>query len=416
MNLPDEEQLRFIILRTAQLQHRFGKELGRRPLVLPSGKFFPDKFSQNEASVLTLLRRMQEHAGMLDVPMAVALVGGSVPKATGCGTGSCGTGACAAPESDVPSAATTNAQPQSKPHKAGSNGKCGGKCGGKGGCEGCDGSCHHDHDHDQSAAESALDVASLAEQSASCGTGCGTGCGVPTDTAAELPRLVDLGESWKVQVPASELTHPIALTTNLARVLGVVFLAETSSKNAPIEAPLEVTSEIASCLLGFGSLLLAGSYVYSKGCGGPRIGRITALGPFDLAIPTVLFAKRHGYDLRPLMRTLEPTQKDAMAHVLDWLDERPTLVERYLQNPERLAAGDIPLAPTPVGLFARWFGRKPTSKVPADPESSLAELEQMLVSSAQPVAKRPARKRDPRADELRSLVDEALASTLGPSE
>jgi hypothetical protein len=116
------------------------------------------------------------------------------------------------------------------------------------------------------------------------------------------------------------------------------------------------------------------------------------------------------------MRTLEPTQKDAMAHVLDWLDERPTLVERYLQNPERLAAGDIPLAPTPVGLFARWFGRKPTSKVPADPESSLAELEQMLVSSAQPVAKRPARKRDPRADELRSLVDEALASTLGPSE
>lgn len=363
MVLPSEQIVRFVIQQTALLQHHLGTEIGRRALVLPNGKYFPDKFSGDSASVARLMRRIQEHAGMTDVPIQTKVIGGE-PDET----------------------AVTKAD---KPHT------CKGDCGG-GGCDGCDGSCH-----DRKSA--------APNTSQSCGGGCGSGCGVAEDVMGNEPRLLDLGDSWRVQVPIQELKQPLVLTTNLARAVGYIFLVETRDAAHPKYQNMDVAADLASTLLGFGALLLSGSHIYSKSCGGPQVRRITALGCGELAVATVLGAHRQQQDLRPLLRELEATQKAAVTEAEQWLRERPRIVEQFTSDPARLAHGEIPMAAANGGLFARLFGKR-TSSLDADPDSSIAELEAML-AEAPLAAKKPARssRQDPRADELRALVDEALA-------
>jgi hypothetical protein len=87
---------RDILRRYAALSARLSEELGERPMVLPTGAWFPDRFAGDQDSVERLLARMQTHAGMDDIPIAAELVrdeddeqpqGGScsacVPKASG---------------------------------------------------------------------------------------------------------------------------------------------------------------------------------------------------------------------------------------------------------------------------------------------------------------------------------------------
>lgn len=272
--------------------------------------------------------------------------------------------------------------------------QCKGDCGGKG-CKDCDGSCH-----------------SKTETQKSCGTGCGTGCGIPVDVMGDEPRLVDLGDSWRVQVPITELRHPVVLTTNLARALGYIFMVETQSASRPKYDNLDVTADLMSTLLGFGPLLLAGSHIYSKSCGGPQIRRVTALGCAELAIATALFAAFHGHELRPVQKELEVTQKAAVQESEEWLRDRPLIVERFRSDLARLERGEIPLEPTAEGFFSKLFGRGKKARAAADdPDASIAELEAMLAEA--PLSRqgkgKSSNRTDPSADELRALVDEALA-------
>jgi hypothetical protein len=362
MVLPSEQVIRFVIQQTATLQNHLGKEIGRRALVLPNGKFFPDKFTGDSASVTRLMRRIQEHAGMTDVPIETKVLGGE------------------------PAAAAPAETQSGKPHP------CKGDCGGKG-CVDCDGSCH---DKKQAAPQ--------------CGSGCGSGCGTPTDAMGNEPRLVDLGESWRVQVPFQELKQPMVLTTNLARAVGFIFLVETRSAAQPVPDNLDAAADLVGTLLGFGALLLGGAHIYSKSCGGPQIRRITALGCGELALATVLSAHYQQQDLRPMLRELDATQKAAVTEAEQWLRERPLVLERFASDPARLERGEIPMAGTAAGLWSRWFGKR-TPGADSDPESSIAELEAMLAEA--PLSSKTGKppRRDPRADELRALVDEALADT-----
>ncbi|MDF3068837.1 MAG: hypothetical protein K0R38_4438 [Polyangiaceae bacterium] len=95
MELPDERTLRELVQRYASLIERFGEDLGSRPMVLPNGRFFPDVFTGDLPSVSRLLRRMQEHAGMADIPIELGVYDPEQAKAEACGTGACGS--CAAP-------------------------------------------------------------------------------------------------------------------------------------------------------------------------------------------------------------------------------------------------------------------------------------------------------------------------------
>jgi hypothetical protein len=94
MDFPDERTLRELVQRYGSLVERFGADIGERPMVLPNGEFFPDVFRGDLPSVGRLLRRMQQHAGMSDVPIAVGVVDPEAGEEA-CGSGGCGS--CAAP-------------------------------------------------------------------------------------------------------------------------------------------------------------------------------------------------------------------------------------------------------------------------------------------------------------------------------
>jgi hypothetical protein len=82
----------------ARAKARYDRELGDRRLVSPDARDFPDPFLGDEPSAGRLLRRMQVHAGMEDIPVALHLIDSGSPADS-----SCASGACAAP--NVPSAA-----------------------------------------------------------------------------------------------------------------------------------------------------------------------------------------------------------------------------------------------------------------------------------------------------------------------
>jgi hypothetical protein len=95
MELPDDRSLRELVQRYASVVERFGDDIGKRPMVLPNGQFFPDEFRGDPASVMRLLKRMQQHAGMADIPVRVALFDPDAESGEACGSGGCGS--CAAP-------------------------------------------------------------------------------------------------------------------------------------------------------------------------------------------------------------------------------------------------------------------------------------------------------------------------------
>lgn len=271
MDLPDDRTLRELVQRYASIIERFGADIGQRPMVLPNGRFFPDVFNGDLPSVKRLLRRMQQHAGMADIPLELGVVD---PEADGeaCGTGACGS--CAAP----------NVSPQ-----------------------------------------------------------------------VSAARLVDLGDGWRVNIAPSEVRNPVVLTAALARALGHVFLLEETSPERPIEEPLEVSVELTTVALGLGTLLLSGSYLYQKSCGGPNVACLTALGVGELSVAFALFAKHGGHALRRARAELDATQRDQLSEAETWLLSNPSVSRLLAHDPLRLVLGDFELS-APKSWMARLLG------------------------------------------------------------
>jgi hypothetical protein len=281
MELPDDRSLRDLVQRYASLLERFGDDIGPRPMVLPNGKFFPDAFSGDLPSVSRLLRRMQQHAGMADIPIQIGVIDPDEAKEA-CGSGGCGS--CAAPN-------------------------------------------------------------------------------VSPELAAA--RLVDLGDGWRINLSPAEVHNSVALTAALARALGHVFLLEETSPERPIEDPLEVTVELTTVALGLGTLLLAGSYLYQKSCGGPNVACLTALGVGELSVAFALFAKHSGHRLRAARGELEATQRDQLNEAEIWLLSNPRVSQLLATDPLRIALGDFELS-APKSWMARLFsGLLPTGRVSA---------------------------------------------------
>ena len=282
MELPDDRTLRDLVQRYASLIERFGDDIGKRPMVLPNGHFFPDQFSGDLASVGRLLRRMQQHAGMADIPIQIGVADPDAEKDLACGSGACGS--CAAPS-------------------------------------------------------------------------------VSPEIAAA--RLVDLGDGWRINIAPGEARSPVALTAALARALGHVFLLEETSATRPLEEPLEVTVELTTVALGLGTLLLAGSYLYQKSCGGPNVACLTALGVGELSVAFALFAKHSGHSMRRARTELDATQKDQLSEAETWLLSNPQVSELLATDPLRLVLGDFELS-APKSWMARVLsGLQPSRRVSA---------------------------------------------------
>jgi hypothetical protein len=353
MELPDLGGRAELVRRYAHLLHHFGSEIGTRPLVRQNGEFFPDRFDKDEPSLARLVRRLQTHAGLDDIPLQVRLLsldGAPVEASGGCSTSassSCGSGACGP-------GASAAALPQ----------------------------------------------------------------------GAAAARLVETESGWVLNVFDAELHHPVALTCKLAQALASLFLAETESASAPVEAPREVSVDLACVALGLGTLVLEGSYVYAKSCGGPSVTQLTALNVGELAVACSLFVAVGGHSGRRALAELGTTQRALLAEANDWAASNPRILEQLATDPGQLAITAPKLGDARPWLL-RLFDRPASSGAKNGPEPSLeralsgelgdAELRRLYQSarSAGPSAGAAGPSSTLNAaerDELRSLVDEALRS------
>ena len=76
MELPQEDDLRWIVSRYARLRAAHGEAIGTPELVEPTGEFFPDAFTPSPDGVAALMRRMLTYAPVSDALDARARVFG----------------------------------------------------------------------------------------------------------------------------------------------------------------------------------------------------------------------------------------------------------------------------------------------------------------------------------------------------
>ncbi len=242
---------------------------------------------------------------------------------------------------------------------------------------------------------------------AGCGTGACGSCGpAPQADSETVERLVDAGDTWQVHVLPGEVAQPVALSSALCRALALAVLREADAPPTHLNADLAV--DLTAVQLGFGVLLLEGSHIYRKSCGGPSIARSTALGPTEVALVLALSAAVNEQSLRAVNKHLSPTQREAFAEAKAWADSNTSLVRALRQDPRRVARGEFELRESSSWL-GRWLGSKRAPN--AANASTIEELEAALSNApnASP-ARLPASPRDRAAfDEIKRLVDEALS-------
>ena len=252
----------------------------------------------------------------------------------------------------------------------------------------------------------ALVVRFYGEPAEGCGTGACGSCG-PTPAAPEseaMQRLIDAGEHWQVNVLPAEVGSPVALGSALCQAIALAVIREADTP--PRNLPLELAIELTAIALGYGVLLLEGSHMYRKSCGGPSIARATALGPTEVALVLALSAAISEQSLRKVGKYLSATQSEAFAEAAAWADSNPALVQSLRAAPERVARGEFQLR-EPSSWLGRWLGTKLRRAPSAESATTIEELEAALGAGAKP---RPALKaHDPKLDEIRRLVDEALS-------
>jgi hypothetical protein len=341
MELPHREGRAELVRRYAHLLDRFANEIGQRPLVLQNASFFPDLYERDEPSAARLLRRLQAHAGLSDVPIRARVVPLEMVEAS---KGSCGSGACGP---------------------------------------------------------------------------------VNVGEAPAAARIEEHEGGWLVNVFDAELQHPVGLTTQLARALGRVFLAEASTRPSDIEAPEMVSTELAAVALGLGPLLLEGSYVYGKSCGGPSVTQLTKLSVGELAVACSLFIEMGGHSVRRALGHLSTTQRALLSEASEWAASNSAVIQKLSDSPGQLAISAPDLRETKPWLL-RLFDRPRRAEPSLERALSggLGDKELLELAraadprrsggstngTAQPNVRAQRRTAKP-DDDLRALVDEALRSS-----
>jgi hypothetical protein len=119
-------------------------------------------------------------------------------------------------------------------------------------------------------------------------------------------------------------------------------------------------------------LLLNGSCVYKKGCGGMKRHQATFLEVEEVALALALFVRMTEKKPGTVRRHLEITQKEAFDAALAWVDTQPTLVRALATRPETLEDGVFAFEEK-KGLLSRFFARKDDDDMPAAPVSKPRE-------------------------------------------
>jgi hypothetical protein len=224
------------------------------------------------------------------------------------------------------------------------------------------------------------------------GGGCGSGaCG--TGGLKEIARggAMETDDGYAALVHVSDVGDPTIMTTALARAIGRIVLFEGDMEvDARDEGPL---SELTAIAAGLGVLMLNGTCVYKKGCGGMKRHQATFLDVEEVALATALFVRASGAKPGTVKKHLEITQKEAFDEQLAWVDSQPTLVRTLAEHPEQLADGVFSFEEK-KGIFSRFFGSKP---------------EAMPTSTTTPKKRTEEELR--RLAEAKALVDEAFSES-----
>lgn len=326
MELPTHEARRDLVAAYAAVLARVEVTRQEHALVLPSGQFFPDVFTGDEASVQRMLDRLLEHAGLSDMAIEVRIHGESdADKA--CGTGACG----------------------------------------------------------------------------SCGP---TANAVSAGDDEKVERLLDVGDNWQVNVLPPEVGQPVVLGSALCRAIALAVLREADAPPAHLQ--LDAAVDVTAIALGYGVLLLEGSHIYRKSCGGPSIARSTALGPSEIALLLALSAAVDELSTKGVAKHLSATQSEAFGEAAAWAASNATLVSALRSDPERVASGAFELADTSSWL-GRWLGSKVRRTPTVDSAQTIEQLEAALAADSGRTMRASNKPRDPKLDEIRRLVDEALS-------
>ncbi len=224
------------------------------------------------------------------------------------------------------------------------------------------------------------------------GGGCGSGaCG--TGGLKEIARggAVETEDGYAALVHVQDVGDPTILTTALARSIGRIVMFEADEDVDPRDEG--ALSELTAIASGFGVLLLNGSCVYKKGCGGMKRHQATFLGVEEIALALALFVRATKKKPSTVRAHLEITQKEAFDAALAWVDAQPTLVRTLAEDPEKLEDGIFAFEEK-KGFFSRLFANKSNDGLDA------------------PVSVKPRERSEEerrRLAEAKALVEEALS-------
>jgi hypothetical protein len=181
--------------------------------------------------------------------------------------------------------------------------------------------------------------------------GCGSAACAPAAGGASGVGVIELDDGYQVVVAATDVGNPDVLSTSLARSVGALVLHEAGE---PVGA---VASEIAAAVCGFGVLLLNGSSVWAKSCGGLRMAQATAMPVEETAVALALFVALHDHSMSLARKHLGATQREAFDLAQDWIESNPMLIASLRDRPERLRSGAVDLEPV-RGAIGQWLHKR----------------------------------------------------------
>jgi hypothetical protein len=223
------------------------------------------------------------------------------------------------------------------------------------------------------------------------GGGCSSGaCHAPGADAIVKSGVEETPGGYRVVLEAPALRHLDGLAASLARAVGALVLLEVN------EDPTAARSEVAAIACGFGVLVANGAAMWSKSCGGLRMGRTTALSVEEATVGLALFLDLHGERPSKARKYLGATQQEAFASACDWVESNAELVERLRESPSTLVGPAITLEPV-RSLFGNWLHRRTVKKQKHVPAT-------LRAAPSPPLSDEKRR----RLEEARALVDDVF--------
>lgn len=235
--------------------------------------------------------------------------------------------------------------------------------------------------------------------------------------SAPVPPIARMPDAYRVDVLLSQARTPVTMTAYLATALARVHIEENGGLDAWPESEWRATCELAAISLGFGVLLANASYMFSKGCGGVHVDHATTLQVTEVAVALAMFVAQQEHAGRQFVSAMDPTQRAAWGEAKMWVDSNAKIIRRLKRNPDELAKDEHLEVQEAKPWLARvlGIGGKKKRSLEVFDEDGFTQFEAAMKDRKSDPNK-PARKKDPKLDDIRALVDESLEEARAAQE